>query len=98
MQISAGIATHGTALNVTTDLRYFKDIVPCGLPESPVTSLREETSRSFDHHEVSKHLQTSFIEVFAYEDIRSVESEKLLNSGTEQDLLNVIQHAQPDDP
>ena len=34
---------HGFALNVSTDLAYMRDhIVPCGIPEHPVTSLAEE--------------------------------------------------------
>jgi lipoic acid synthetase len=34
---------HGFALNVSTDLTYMRDhIVPCGIGEWPVTSLREE--------------------------------------------------------
>ncbi|NDG77635.1 MAG: lipoyl synthase, partial [Acidimicrobiia bacterium] len=34
---------HGFALNIDTDLRYMRDhIVPCGIAEHPVTSLREE--------------------------------------------------------
>jgi len=34
-----GVAYHGFALNVTTDLTYFRHIVPCGLPDGDVTSL-----------------------------------------------------------
>ena len=34
---------HGFALNVSTDMAYMRDhIVPCGIPEHPVTSLAEE--------------------------------------------------------
>ncbi|MFN4242594.1 MAG: lipoyl(octanoyl) transferase LipB [Tepidisphaerales bacterium] len=40
VRVKAGVTLHGLALNVTTDLRYFDLIVPCGLTR-PVTSLAE---------------------------------------------------------
>ena len=40
VRISRGVSLHGLALNVTTDLRYFDLIVPCGLTGKPVTSLQ----------------------------------------------------------
>ena len=36
------VTTHGFALNVSTDLRYFEAIVPCGLPGVQMTSLLAE--------------------------------------------------------
>jgi lipoyl(octanoyl) transferase len=39
VRIRRGASLHGLALNVTTDLRFFDLIVPCGLAGRPVTSL-----------------------------------------------------------
>jgi lipoate-protein ligase B len=41
VRIRRGVSMHGLALNVTTDLRYFDLIVPCGLSGRTVTSLEK---------------------------------------------------------
>lgn len=41
VRIRRGVSLHGLALNITTDLRYFNLIVPCGLTGRAVTSISE---------------------------------------------------------
>ncbi len=43
VRLAKGRTMHGFALNVDPDMRYMRDyIVPCGIPDKPVTSLAEE--------------------------------------------------------
>jgi lipoyl(octanoyl) transferase len=55
---------HGFALNVNTDLNYFNGIVPCGIPNKKVTSIKEELGRTLSVDEVKGKLKRNFEKVF----------------------------------
>ncbi|MBV8072165.1 MAG: lipoyl(octanoyl) transferase LipB [Acidobacteriaceae bacterium] len=65
IHISRWITSHGFALNVETDLSYFRYIVPCGLTR-PVCSLRSLGCQA-SREEVMTAVATSFARVFDYE-------------------------------
>ena len=48
VKISRGIAYHGFAINVATDLSYYSHIVPCGIADCPVTSMAEVLGEEVD--------------------------------------------------
>jgi len=45
IRVRNGVSMHGFALNVTTDLSYFQNIVPCGIADKDVTSIHQEIGR-----------------------------------------------------
>jgi len=62
---ASGITQHGFALNVTTDLRYFRQIVPCGIVGRGVTSLERLLGpRTPPHEAVEEAVAQAFGAVF----------------------------------
>ena len=52
VKVSRRVTTHGFALNVATDLSWFQNIVPCGIPDTGVTSMERLLGRSVSLEEV----------------------------------------------
>jgi len=67
VHISRWVTSHGFAYNVSTDLRYFDLIVPCGIADSKATSLERLLGRSVRREEIAPRIAKHFGEVFGLE-------------------------------
>ena len=67
VHISRWVTSHGFAYNVSTDLRYFDLIVPCGIADSKATSLERLLGRSVRREEIAPGIAKHFGEVFGLE-------------------------------
>jgi lipoate-protein ligase B len=65
--VSRGITYHGLALNVNSDLRYFRRIVPCGLAWASVTSMAREGGKEWVLQEVQQRFLERLVQQFGYE-------------------------------
>jgi lipoyl(octanoyl) transferase len=64
VHLSRWVTSHGFAYNVSTDLRYFDLIVPCGIAGKRATSLERALGHTVPVEEVRERLVAHFAEVF----------------------------------
>src|SRR5262245_9899319 len=71
IRISRWVTSHGFAFNVTTDLNFFRLIVPCGIADRGVTSLAIAAKTRPSMEEVEDQFVRRFAEVFEREVAKS---------------------------
>ena len=64
VKTSRWVSMHGFAFNVNSDLSYFGNIVPCGIVDKQVTSLKKELNKEIDMNEVKSKLKTHIVNLF----------------------------------
>ncbi len=67
VRCSRWVTMHGLALNVNTNLAYFKNIIPCGIDDKAVTSIANEIGYEVDFKEVSNILKIEIAKQFKME-------------------------------
>ena len=74
VRIARWITSHGFAFNVTTDLDFFRLIVPCGIETGGVTSLSRATGRSISMADAEAAIARNFAAVFERNIVEAVSS------------------------
>ncbi len=64
IKTSRWVSMHGFALNINTDLSYFDSIIPCGISNKQVTSLKQELGENADIEKVKSYLKKNISAVF----------------------------------
>lgn len=67
VKCSRWVTLHGFAFNINSDLSYFNHIVPCGIPDKGVTSLKKLLGKPVDEIEVKERVLYHFASQFDVE-------------------------------
>ena len=67
VKASRWVTMHGLALNVNTNLNFFKNIIPCGIDNKSITSISEERKKLIDLKIVKQKIIENFLKVFSAE-------------------------------
>ncbi|MEX1188307.1 MAG: lipoyl(octanoyl) transferase LipB [Bacteroidia bacterium] len=71
VKCSRWVTMHGIALNVNNDLSYFKNIIPCGIDDKDVSSIRQETGINQDMNQIITLLKNVILNEFSAYEIKN---------------------------
>ena len=84
VHISRWVTSHGFAYNVSTDLRNFDLIVPCGIADRKATSLEKLLARNVEQTEVAPRIAKHLGELLGLE----------MKEASRKELLERLEHAE----
>lgn len=64
---SRWVTMHGIGFNINSDLSYFSHIIPCGINDKAVTSMRQELGHEVNMTEVANILKEKLATLFGFE-------------------------------
>ena len=70
MRIIDHVALHGFALNVNTNLELFSGIIPCGIQDKGVTSIKKISGKEQNIEEIKDKIIKLFKLEFSFEDVK----------------------------
>lgn len=79
IKVSRWITMHGFAFNVNTDLSFFSGIIPCGIADKDVTSIKREIKSAVKIDVVKAKLVENFAEIFSYANVSQVTKEEIFS-------------------
>lgn len=83
VHISRWVTSHGFAYNVSTDLRNFDLIVPCGIADRQVTSLEKLLGRNVEEKEIAPRIAKHLGDLLGLE----------MKATSKKELLEKLEHA-----
>ena len=64
IHVSRGVTMHGLAINISTDLSYFDNIISCGIEGVKMTTIDKELEKKIAMNDIKKQLISNFNKIF----------------------------------
>ncbi len=81
VKISQGVASHGIAINISTNLTFYQNIVPCGIEDCEITTVEKEAGACVEVAEFGHLLVHQLQQRMKYDNVISIPPSELFAPG-----------------